>query len=391
MSTEKPRILMVDDEANILSGYRRSLAARYAVDTAAGGKAALELMTARPGFRVITSDMRMPEMDGVQFCIAAHRLDPNAVLIMLTGNADQDTAVRALNEGAVFRFLNKPCPPDVLETTIQDALKKYDQISIERSVLRDTLSGCVKMLVQAATLKDPGAGEIIERIRVNVLLLAKGLHLDDWRLGLAGNLCLVGRLVTDPANDFHSMTEPQLQDCAQRGAALIKLIPRLAQVAEVVRRQREPGPLPAGTDWSTADRVLAAARVVRFAVDFERTLRASNHNRAGALELLASSPVQYDRTLHDVARAILLMPPPGAFTLTPGDATTTAKDLPVRQLAEGMVVQMDVSTSEGTPVFTKGQMLTGAAIAQAIELEKSGLLPGMIKVACGSAGSNAAA
>lgn len=298
---------MVDDEANILSGYRRSLVGRYDVATAEGGKAGLEAMRARPGFQVIVSDMRMPEMDGVQFCVAAHQIDPNAVVMMLTGNADQETAVRAVNEGAVFRFLNKPCAPEVLEKALQDALKQYELMAMERSVLRDTLSGCVKMLVEAATLRDPRAGQIIESVRGNVMLLSKGLHIEDWRFGLAGNLCLVGRLVTDGTGDFHGMTEAQLQECAQRGAAFIKMIPRLAQVAEVVRRQREPGPLPAGADWSTVDRVVAAARVVRYAVDFERALHARQGDRARAIEDLAASPVKYDQTLQDVAKAILMI------------------------------------------------------------------------------------
>lgn len=378
----KPRILMVDDEANILSGYRRLLSARYEVTTAEGGKAGLEAMRAKPGFQVIVSDMRMPEMDGVQFCVAAHQTDPAAVVMMLTGNADQDTAVRAVNEGAVFRFLNKPCPPETLEKALQDALKQHEVMAAERAVLRDTLSGCVKMLVEAATLQDPRAAQTIESIRTSVMMLAKGLHMEDWRFGLAGNLCLVGRLVSGASTDFFAMSERELQECADRGAAIIKMVPRLAPVAEVVRRQREGGTLPVGQDWSTADRILCASRVVRYAVDFERALHARGGDRQRAVEDLAGGPVKYDQTLLDVAKAIMLLPPQAAG----GGAAPVVKDLALAQLKEGMVVQADLAGKDGKLVFAKDQTLTALAIDRARGLEEIGLVAGMVKVLCPSEG-----
>lgn len=377
MSTpSKPRILMVDDEANILSGYRRLLSARYDIVTAEGGKAGLVTMQQRPGIQVIVSDMRMPEMDGVQFCIAAHQVDPSAVVMMLTGNADQDTAVRAVNEGAVFRFLNKPCPPEVLEKALQDAIKQHELLSVERAVLRDTLTGCVKMLVEAATLHDPRVGQIIDSIRVNVCLLAKGLHVEDWRFGLAGNLCLVGRMVMGMQKDFAAMGEADLTACAERGAAVIKMVPRLAPIAEIVRRQREPGPLPAGAEWPTADKIVVAARVVRFAVDFERALQLRGGNRSQAIEDLTASPVKYDATLIDVAKAVLASPP-GA-----SDAAPVARELPIANLCEGMTVQADVAARDGNLVFAKGQLLTGVAIDRARALMDIGVVSGTVRVLC---------
>jgi len=130
-----PKVLLVDDEPNVLSAYRRHLGRRFDIATAAGGAEALEYLDRTDGVGVIISDMRMPTMDGVQLLGAVARRWPDIVRIMLTGNADQQTAIKAVNEGAVFRFLTKPSSPDVVAGTIDEALKRFAAIVAEREQL----------------------------------------------------------------------------------------------------------------------------------------------------------------------------------------------------------------------------------------------------------------
>lgn len=108
------KILCVDDDSNILQGYKRALRRDFDIFIAEGGLEALSIIEKEGPFAVVVSDMRMPVMDGVQFLSRVRDIAPETVRMMLTGNADQQTAIIAVNEGNIFRFLTKPCPPDVL-------------------------------------------------------------------------------------------------------------------------------------------------------------------------------------------------------------------------------------------------------------------------------------
>ena len=105
MTSEK--FLFVDDEPNVLQSMERQLRKRFVVRTACGGKEALKVLKEDGPFAVIVSDMRMPEMDGVQLLSQVKDMYPETVRMMLTGNADQDTATEAVNTGQIFRFLTK--------------------------------------------------------------------------------------------------------------------------------------------------------------------------------------------------------------------------------------------------------------------------------------------
>lgn len=98
------KILIVDDDKNLLSGIRRQLREHFEVTIAVGGAQALEALTEKGPFAVIVSDMRMPEMTGVELLGAFKERAPETVRMMLTGNADQNTAADAINSGSIFRF-----------------------------------------------------------------------------------------------------------------------------------------------------------------------------------------------------------------------------------------------------------------------------------------------
>ena len=111
----KTKILFVDDEENVLNALKRQFRKTYDVSLASSGADALKMLTENGPFSVIISDMQMPEMNGVQFLQAAQKISPDSVRLMLTGNADQQTAMDAVNHGSVFSFYTKPCTPEVLQ------------------------------------------------------------------------------------------------------------------------------------------------------------------------------------------------------------------------------------------------------------------------------------
>ena len=119
-----PRILCVDDEQNVLDGLMRTLRTSYSVETALGGAAGLDKIRTTDSFAVIVSDYRMPHMSGAEFLAAAREIAPDAVRVLLTGQAGLDGAIAAVNEGHIFRFLTKPCPTDVLIKSLNGCVKQ---------------------------------------------------------------------------------------------------------------------------------------------------------------------------------------------------------------------------------------------------------------------------
>ena len=189
---DKTKILMVDDEPNVLSGYKRSFGRKYDLVTANSGKEALEILRSEKQIEVIVTDMRMPEMNGLEFLTNAKKLRPKSVYAMLTGNADQQTAINAINQGDIYRFLNKPCDSEVLEHTINACKTQYDLIHAEKKLLNDTLTGSIKLFIEALVISDPEITSIFKSVRENTRQIMDGLEINDWRIHLAGSIFMIG-------------------------------------------------------------------------------------------------------------------------------------------------------------------------------------------------------
>jgi DNA-binding NtrC family response regulator len=121
------RILFVDDDPNILTALKRQLRRKFEIETCDDSTRALDLIESQGPFAVVISDLRMKGIDGLEFLKLATNRNPDGVCIILTGFADLDVAVQAVNNGQIFRFLTKPCPPEVLQQALTEALSHFDQ------------------------------------------------------------------------------------------------------------------------------------------------------------------------------------------------------------------------------------------------------------------------
>ena len=125
----KARILFVDDEPRILVALKALFRSSYEVFTANSGADAVALLKEKD-FDVIVSDQRMPEMTGVEVLRSARELRPRAIRVLLTGYSDLSAILGAINDGEIFRFINKPWSNNDLRETIAAAVKasEVDQV-----------------------------------------------------------------------------------------------------------------------------------------------------------------------------------------------------------------------------------------------------------------------
>ena len=129
------RILLVDDEVNVLSALKRALFDEpLDIDSASGAEEALEIMK-NNNFKVVVSDERMVGMQGAEFLARVKARHPDTVRILLTGHATLEAAMKAVNEGGIYRFFSKPWDDHNLKFAIRSAIEKYDLEAENRRLL----------------------------------------------------------------------------------------------------------------------------------------------------------------------------------------------------------------------------------------------------------------
>ena len=131
------RILFVDDDRNALDGYTRLLRGVFDIETAASGSQGLAMIQLLGPFAVVVSDMRMSGMNGAEFLAHVRELAPQTVRMLLTGHKDLDHAIDAVNDGQIFRYLNKPCPKDELVNAIRLGLAKYQSNEADSALIKE--------------------------------------------------------------------------------------------------------------------------------------------------------------------------------------------------------------------------------------------------------------
>lgn len=123
---EQHKILLVDDDPYVLASLSRQFHNDYAVFTAQSGLQALQEMKKDGPFSLMITDYHMPSMSGIELVIQMHKVEPDTINVLLTGNADVEMAVNAINEGHLFRFLLKPCPKETILQTVEAGIKQYE-------------------------------------------------------------------------------------------------------------------------------------------------------------------------------------------------------------------------------------------------------------------------
>nr|WP_275976092.1 response regulator [Geothrix oryzisoli] len=131
---------MVDDDLLLLKSVRRVFSQHHQVRTASSGREALAILAGLPPPAVAMVDYQMPGMSGIELLKKLREASPDTVRIMLTGQADLPTAIQAVNQGQVFRFLTKPVNVLTLQEVIVESLRTYGQRLEENRLMAEAVA-----------------------------------------------------------------------------------------------------------------------------------------------------------------------------------------------------------------------------------------------------------
>jgi response regulator RpfG family c-di-GMP phosphodiesterase len=346
------RILLVDDEENILQGYHRVMRHVFEMDVALGGAQALQAMENHGPYAVVIADMRMPGMSGLDLLAEARFRFPNTTRIMLTGNSDQKTAMDAVNHGQVFRFLTKPCPSEELELAIRAGLRQYQLVVAEKELLEQTLTGAIAVLSELLASVDPVLFSRSQVVRERGARLARMLGCEEvWAVEMAALLAPIGRIALPTAvvkaSGNRAAVTALLAAVPEVGARLLQAIPRLEGIARIIKYQGkgyDGSGLPAEDIQGEA--IPLESRILKVLWDFSE-LDVSRRNHLVALEELRLRPKPYDPRVLDALGDLLAFAPPAP----------TAHNVRLRDLQAGMTLAYDIQTEDGGLVLPTGLRL----------------------------------
>ncbi|MDR3556896.1 MAG: response regulator [Syntrophobacteraceae bacterium] len=339
------KILFVDDDPNILAGFERLLRKTFPIATALGGQEGLAALSERGPFSVIVSDFRMPEMDGIHFLHRARLAAPESVRIMLSGNADLQTAIEAVNEGHIFRFLTKPCQPQILRDALTAGIRQYELICAERELLEKTLRGSLKVLVEILQLINPEAFGRATRITRLVNKIASAMQAQDlWQIETAAYLSQIGCVILpdEAMKKFYrgqDLTDEEMRLFAMHpfiASELLSNMPRMETVAKIISDQER-----SFQDTVNAE-VLLGSRILKAVLDFDR-IHATNISDSDALEIMFSRTGRYDPNVLAALQMVLDV-----------EAGYEKMSLPSRKLKDGMIIDGDLFLQDGRLLVAKG-------------------------------------
>lgn len=362
----KSTILVVDDEPNVLEGLSLHLLRKYNVLTATSGADALAVIAEEGRISVILSDLRMPEMDGARFLSQAREIAPDAVRLLLTGHADVDGAMRAINDGGVFKVLTKPCPPGQLLNSIAAAEHHYQVAAADRILLEQTMSGAIRALTDVLGHTNPVSYRRAAHIKRTASDLANHLGIAPrWPVEVAAALSQLGFLAVPPETAQRLYAGLELNEADRAAIAripsineqILGRIPRLEPVRALLAGLSRPhrklqSETPSGLSRDPIDR---AVQVVRVAVDFEMLVGGGDH-AALAVDTLRSRD-HYDPSVLDALEAVRGRG--HGFEI---------RMLRICALKPGMIFADDVRLSNGALLVARGYEITSSFLERAQQM-----------------------
>lgn len=368
------RILVVDDDLNLLNGIRRYFGTRFNISVAQNGDEALAMVTDHGPYSVVICDMRMPGLSGIEVLERVTALAPDTVRLMLTGNADQKTAIDAINRGKVYKFFNKPCAPSNLAAGIEDALALYHRTIAEREILETTVAGSIRMVSDLLALADPVSFKSTTKIANWAGRIARAMGIaNTWQVETAAGLSSLGLISVPPevlarqrAGEKLTATEADIVARAPEVARNILCnIPRLEPIAEIVYYQDKyfngmgfPGDAKAGPDLPVGARIIHVLKALAALSDLPPT--------KDQFEFLGRESGRFDPEVLRAGKTCLIGKVEGHFE----QPTSVLLDVPVSALRAGDELVSNLELDSGHLILAKDSRLTIALLSRVHNLRR---------------------
>ncbi len=373
------KILMVDDDENILASFRRQLALRLDLYTANNAEDGLIVMEKYGPFAVVVSDFKMPGEDGICFLEKVKELAPDTVRIMLTGYADIDMAINAVNQGNIYRFMTKPCPINDFLPVINTALEQYRLICSERELLEQTLKGSIKLLIDILSISKPKEFNQLSRLRILAKNIALRLKVQNlWEVDLALMLSPIG-IITIPENILQKIDsgnplspdeEQMFYSHPSTARNLLANIPRLENIAEAVGYQMKSGnckEIHEGHD------IPLLGHILKVILDFNSLMK-KTWSIVYTLEHMENNKENYDP---DVFSAFIYEVKGIKKLLEEGAGV---KHISLNDISIGMILLDDLQDNNGLVLLSQGQEITPVLKQRLLNFAQNSCLHNKIRV-----------
>ena len=337
---QPPAVYVVDDDPLVTESLSRALELEtdYRVRVFNRGVDALEEMPSVPP-DVVLSDFKMPQMDGIAFLREVRARHPSAVLMLLTGYADKESAIRAINEIGIWQYVEKPWD-------LGDLLVKIEQ-GLERRALVGELEAKNQALIARIAELERAHAELVRAER----LAAVGRVASGLAHEIGNQLALVGyaEAIRERTQDPEVAEFAQVIVAAQRRlAALVDEIKDFARGA-TAQYPREPGDLAAAVE--------EALGILRFDTEV-KTRRVSLEVRKRPLALLHRGKIE-QVVVNLVHNAVQASPPGGEVRVTV-DEDARGPLVAVSDRGPGM--PPEVLARLGEPFFTTKERGSGLGL-----------------------------
>jgi DNA-binding response OmpR family regulator len=354
------KILFVDDDPDTLDAYKRILSPEFKIDLADGAASGFAAVERNGPYSVVISDMRMPVMTGAEFLGQVRQRASDTVRMLLTGDTDLGSAIEAVNQGNIFRFLTKPCKPEVLANAITAGITQYRLITGERELLERTLLGSIKVLTDVLSAASPEAFGRSTRIAHYVRHIMGKVKLPSpWCIEAAATLSQLGCITLEPETMQRAYAgvkltpEEQARFDAHPQAAmeLLKNIPRLESASWMIGQQlKRDIPKAENCPGYSSTELSLAANILKLAVAFEE-LRFKSPSKSVAIARLRDRSNEFEPSLVNTLR-----------DLPADDADKQLSRVSTSRLRAGMILDQEIKNSQGALLVAKGQELTSALI-----------------------------
>jgi response regulator RpfG family c-di-GMP phosphodiesterase len=406
------RILLVDDEPGVLQALKRLFFRLYDVSLANSGQEAVDLLETEK-FDIIISDMRMPGMSGAELLKHCFENHPDMVRVLLTGYSDLDSAIKAVNEGNIYRYISKPWDNDQLRDMVAEVLEtrelKSANVRLSAHIVEqnDELARLNKELQAKYQKSSAAVGEAEEKLQeayqslrhefdamVHILVgtmedrlgeekgstqrfaeliraFAAAAGLDEAQiedtfyaalLRNLGKMSLPDSVLTKAIPQMSNSEKSEYARFTINGQTSMMLLEPLQNAANIIRSHMELYNGKGFPDRLAADAIPKPSRILRIVCDYAELQREQNFlgeplsEKDSRTYLIKLAGQRYDRELVDIFIETL--------ECYNGGAISSTERLNIANAKEGMILEGNLVSPGGAVLLSRGTLLTERHVAK---------------------------